>query len=389
MNGSGMGKVDFTRIQRLSFALGVVALAACTAGALADPTQFFRSYLVGYLYWVGIALGSLAIVMLHHLTGGRWGSAIRRLLESGTRTLPLMAVLLAPVLFGLPRLYEWARPEAMAHDELLRHKAPYLNVPFFLVRMAAYFAIWLALSYFLNKWSAEQDRASSPSLKSRLQTLSGPGLLLYGLTMTFASVDWVMSLEPHWYSTIYGIIFVVGQALATLAFCTVALALLMRRTSLAEFVKPSHFHDLGNLTLAFVMLWAYVAFSQFLIIWAGNLPEETPWYVRRLNGGWGWIAGFLIIFHFLLPFALLLVRENKRRIGVLAGLAAVVVVVRWVDLFWIIAPAFHQERLYIHWMDVAALAGIGGIWVAVFTWQLSRRPLEPLEALRAEGGVHG
>jgi hypothetical protein len=253
--------------------------------------------------------------------------------------------------------------------------------------MVFYFTVWLALAYFLNKWSAEQDLAPSPSLKTRLRNLSGPGLVLWGLTITFASVDWVMSLEPHWFSTIYGAIFMVGQALATLAFVIIALMVLADREPFRDFLKPSHFHDLGNLMFAFVMLWAYVVFSQFLIIWAGNLPEETPWYVRRLNGGWGWIALSLVVFQFALPFLLLLVRENKRRIGVLASIAGIILAMRLLDLYWVVTPAFYQNRIHIHWMDVAAPVAIGGIWIAAFVWQLKKRPLLPSHEVSSEGGL--
>lgn len=365
------------RIQRSALAAGGVALAACVAGAAGNPQRFLESYLVGYLFWTGIALGCAALLMLHHLVGGGWGVAIRRLLESGTRTFPLAAVLALPVLLGLRSLYVWARPEAVAGDKLLQHKQPYLNVPFFLGRTAFYFAVWLALAWALNRWSAEEDRTGSPAVRSRLQRLSGPGLILYGLTVTFASVDWVMSLEPHWYSTIYGILFMVGQALATLAFAITALLVVGTRPPLAEILTPQNFHDLGNLTLAFVMLWAYVAFSQFLIIWSGNLPEEIPWYIARTRGGWGAVAVGLILFHFALPFLLLLSRQNKRRLRTLGVLAGAILVLRLVDLYWIVAPAFRRPELAVHWMDVAAPVGVGGLWIGAFVWQLKRRPLVP------------
>jgi hypothetical protein len=368
-------------IQRRALVVGAAGLLVCVLGAIGSPRQFFQSYLVGYLFWAGIALGCTAIVMLHHLVGGGWGVAIRRLLESGTRTFPFLALLLIPLLFGLRHLYIWARPDVVAADELLQHKQPYLNVPFFLLRTAFYFAVWLVLAYFLNRWSGEQDRAQSPAVQGRLQKLSGPGLVIYGLTVTFASVDWVMSLEPHWYSTIYGIIFMVGQALATLAFVITALMVLSSRTVLGDMLTAQNFHDLGNLMLAFVMLWAYVAFSQFLIVWSGNLPEEIPWYIARMGGGWGWIAGGLIVFHFALPFLLLLSRQNKRRLRTLATLAAAMLVLRLVDLFWIVAPAFHEKQFHVHWMDLAAPVGIGGIWIAAFVWQLKRRPLLPAGAV--------
>jgi hypothetical protein len=378
---SGYTAADFDRFQRRAGAAGIAALAACAAGAAGSPDQFFRSYLFAYLFWIGIALGCFAIVMLHHLVGGSWGVVIRRLLESGAGTLPLMAVLVLPLVAGLPRLYVWARPEAVAGDELLRHKAPYLNVPFFVGRLVFYFAVWIALAHLLNKWSEEQDRTLSPQVKTRLQLLSGPGLVLYGLTVTFASVDWVMSLEPHWFSTIYGILFMTGEALATLAFVILALLVLVRRKPMADVLKATHFHDLGNLMLAFVMLWAYVCFSQFLIIWSGNLPEEIPWYLRRLTGGWGWVAVVLVVFHFALPFVLLLSRANKQRLQILAGIAGGVLVVRLVDLFWMVMPAFHPGGFRVHWMDLLMPVGIGGLWLAAFVWRLKRRALLP-----AEGG---
>ncbi len=379
MNGAASTLADLARFERRALIAGAAALALCVPGMLADPAQMLRSYLVAYLFWMGIALGCFALLMLHHMVGGGWGAVIRRLLESGTRTLPLMALLLAPVLLNLPKLYLWARPEVVSHDEVLLHKTAYLNVPFFLGRTAFYFAVWLALAWLLNRWSAEQDRAGIAAARSRLQAISAPGLLLFGLTVTFASIDWVMSLEPHWYSTIYGVIFMVGSALSTLAFVVIMLMLLSTRRPMSDTLRASHFHDLGNLMLAFVMLWAYTSLSQFLIIWMGNLPEETPWYLTRLNGGWGWVAAALVLFHFALPFLLLLARENKRRVRVLAGLAVAMLAIRLADIFWVVAPAFHEEHLKVHWLDLIAPVGVGGLWFAYFLRQLRSRPLEPLE----------
>jgi hypothetical protein len=365
------------RIQQQSVLVGGVGLVLCLAGAFLDSEQFFRSYLLAYLFWIGIALGSLAIVMLHHLVGGAWGSVIRRLLESGTQTLPLMALLFAPLLFGLQDLYIWARPQEVLADELLRHKSPYLNVPFFVTRTALYFAAWIGAAYLLNKWSLEHDRAGEPAVTRRLRFLSGPGLVLYGLTVTFASIDWVMSLEPHWLSTIYGILFIVGQGLATLAFVIIVLSLLADREPLSKVISASHFHDLGNLLLAFVMLWTYIAFSQYLIIWSGNLPEEIPWILHRTTGGWEWIGLLLVPFHFVLPFLLLLSRDTKRKARMLFKVALLIFLMRLVDLFWLVAPAFHPSGLSLHWMDLAATIGVGGIWIAVFVWQLKGRPILP------------
>jgi hypothetical protein len=343
---------------------------------------------MAYLFWTGIALGCFAIVMLHHMVGGGWGFVIRRLLESGTRTIPLMAVLFLPLFLGLHDLYEWTHSEVVSNDEVLQHKSPYLNVTSFSIRAAAYFAIWMIGAYFLNKWSLEQDRTADRALTRRLQILSGPGLVVYGATVTFASVDWAMSLEPHWFSTIYGIVFMVGQGLATLAFMIIALALLANRKPLSDVVSPQHFHDLGNLMLAFVMLWAYVVFSQFLIIWSGNLPEEIPWYLRRTEGGWQWIAIMLAVFHFALPFVLLLSRGTKRKVRALAMVAVAMIFMRLIDMFWLVAPA-HRTGLSIHWLDVAAPIGIGGIWVAAFVWQLKGKALLPIYDPRLEETLHG
>jgi hypothetical protein len=365
-------------IQRRALLAGGAALAVCAIGAFASPGQFFRAYLVGFLFWGGIALGCTAFLMLYHLVGGGWGLVTRRLLESGTRTLPLLAALMIPLLFGLRYLYVWARPEALAENELLRHKTAYLNIPFFIARTAFYFACWLGLAFLLNKWSAEQDRDPSASVKNRLRNLSAPGLLLYGLTVSFAAVDWAMSLEPLWFSTIYGIVFMVGQGLTALAFVIAVLLLLGTRDPLADILEPDHLHDLGNLMLAFVMLWAYVSFSQFLIIWSGNLAEEIPWYITRLHGGWGWVAAALLAFHFVLPFLLLLSRRNKRRLRVLGTIAAAMLVIRLMDLLWIVVPAFAEGRSGIHWMDLLVPVGLGGIWIATFVWQLRGRPLSPV-----------
>jgi hypothetical protein len=380
------GELD--RIQRRSLLVGGAGLALCALGAVLDPAQFFRSYLTAYLFWIGIALGSLAILMLHHLVGGAWGFVIRRALESAAGTLPVMALLFAPLLFGLADLYVWARPDEVAGSELLQHKSPYLNVPFFMIRAAIYFAAWIGLAFLFNQWSLEQDRTADPSLSHRLQMLSGPGLLVYGLTMTFGSIDWVMSLEPEWFSTIYGITFMVGQGLAGLAFAILVAVLLADRPPLAGVVSSSQFHDLGNLLLAFVMLWAYMAFSQFLIIWTGNLPEEIPWYLHRAEGGWIWVGLFVLIFHFAVPFLLLLSRRTKRRLHMLFAVAMMIVVMRLVDLFWLVAPSFHPSGLRVHWMDLLAPIGVGGIWMGVFARHLKGRPLLPLHDPEVQAAFH-
>lgn len=374
---AGTHPVEIARVQRLALAVGVLGAIGCAVGAIREPSQFVHSYLFGYLPFLGIALGSLAILQLHHLSGGAWGLVIRRILESGTQTLPLLALLFVPIVLGVRDLYLWAQPEAVAADELLRHKSVYLNVPFFVVRAVAYFASWVGIAWVLNRWSALPEAGGLPPPR-RFRLLAGPGLAVYGLTITFASVDWAMSLDPHWFSTIYGLTFGVGQVLAAFAFAILVAILLGREAPLARLVTPERLNDLGNFLLTFVMLWAYLAYSQYLLIWAGNVRDEIPWYLERQQGGWTRVAQVLIVGHFAVPFFLLLLRDVKRS-GLRLGLVCVAILgMRFVDLFWILVPAYHRAGAQIHWLDVATPIGIGGLWLATFLRHLQRRSLLPL-----------
>jgi hypothetical protein len=365
---------DFDRIRQRASIIGGVGLLLCAIGWFANPDQFYRSYLVGFMFWNGLALGCMAIAFLHQLSGGAWGSVIRRILESATRTFPVTLVLFLPLLFGIHRLYVWSNPAAVAADKTLQHKAAYLNVPFFIGRAGLYFAIWLTVSYFFNKWSLEQDRTGAESWGSKMEGLAGPGLLLYGATVTFSSIDWFMSLDPHWFSTIYGILFIGGQGVSALAFAIAVIVLISARPPFSEIVTSKHLRDLGTLLFAFIMLWAYFNFSQFLLMWAGNLPNEIPWYLKRMQGGWLWVGLCLVLFHFALPFLLLLSRDVKRNPKLMVVVAVWLLVMRIVDLFWLSA----SDSFQVHWLDLAAPAGLGGIWIAAFFWQLKQRPLLPL-----------
>jgi hypothetical protein len=392
MNNLDVELTDVEPILKRSLQVGVIALALCLAGAYFDRQQFFRSYLMAYVFWLGIPLGCFGIVMIHHLVGGTWGFVIQRPLESAIRTFPVMALLFLPVFFGLPDLYVWARPEAVAHDKILQQKSLYLNVSSFSFRAALYFAIWILVGTFLTRWSREQDRTANTSLVERLQNLSGPGLVLYGLTVTFSAIDWLMSLEPRWYSTIYGMIFMVSHGLVALAFVIGVAFFLSRREALSEVMAPWVFQDLGNLLLAFVMLWAYTSFSQFLLIWVENLSHEIPWYLHRTMGGWGAIAVALLVLQFALPFLLLLSRAVKRKAATLCGVAVMIGLMHWVELFWFVAPTFHPQGLSIHWTTVVAPIAIGGIWFSAFLWQLQGHSLLPFRdprfvAIMEEKGV--
>lgn len=359
--------------------VGVVAAIVAIIGAFVSPDQFFRGYLMGYMWTLGIALGSLALLMVGHLSGGNWWMLTRRIFEAAAGTLPVWAILFIPVIVGMPKLFVWTHPEHVTGDHVLMSKAGYLNTPFWIGRAVLYFAIWIALTWFLRKWSARQDTDASPLVWKRMKTVAAPGILIYGLTITFASVDWVMSLDPHWFSTIYGMLFMAGQALSALSFAIAMLVLLARYTPMSEVVREDRLHDLGKLMLALTMVWAYFSFSQWLIIWMANLPEEIGWYLHRIKNGWQWVALGLILLQFALPFALLLSRDLKRDARRLVPVAFLVFFARFVDIFWLVAPnpfpGPQYHHIGFHWTYVAAPLALLGIWLAVFAYNLSKRPL--------------
>ncbi|HSC77433.1 MAG TPA: hypothetical protein VLB32_02620 [Candidatus Acidoferrales bacterium] len=371
---NGMPELD--RLQKAALIAGGVAAVLCVVGAVMTPHQFYRSYLVGFLFWTGISLGCFAVLLLHHIFGAAWGFVVQRTLEAGTRTLPLMAVLFLPLLLGMHALYEWTHAEVVAGDPVLQQKSVYLNTGFFVGRAVFYFLVWIGIATLLNRWSQQLDASGAPELAARLSNSGPPGLLLYGFTVTFATVDWVMSVDPHWYSTIFALIFIAGQVLSTIAFAILMTRLLGERPPLAGVLRPAHLHDLGNLMFAFTMIWAYVSFSQFLIIWSGNLPETITWYKARSEGGWQWVAVGLFLFSFALPFVILLSRWVKQRARLLARVAAWVLFMRLVELFWIVQPSF-RPNLSLHWLDVAAPIAVGGFWLAFYIRQLKSRPLLP------------
>lgn len=366
---------DIERYEQVAFFIGLIGLFASIAGFFLNRAQFFQSYLFSYIFWLGMALGCLGLVMLNHVVGGKWGLVVRRLLEVGSLNLPVMAALIIPILFGLGYLYIWTHADVVAHDEALQKKIGYLNVPFFLTRAAIYFLIWSLYAIVLNRLSSAQDRTGDETLIERMKTISAPGLVIFTVSATFAFIDWVMSLEPHWYSTIYGLMFLIGQVLQALALMVALLILFSDRKPLRDVLTPQHFHDLGNLILAFTVLWAYLSFSQFLIIWAGNLPEEIPWYLTRLHGGWNVVAVLLVLFHFAVPFVVLLQREAKRRAQILLFICCGMLIVRIVDVFWVIEPSLRPTGFAVHWMDIATFLGIGGVWIGMFFRQLKSRPL--------------
>ncbi len=387
MNEAVKSRPDFHQLPAQCAGAGAAFLILGLIGGIHDFDEFFRAYLIAFLFWLGVTLGCLALLMLQHLTGGRWALVIRRILEAGTRTLPVMAVAALPILLGMKSLYVWARPGQI--DPVITAKHAYLNPIFFAVRMVFYFACWSTLSHFLNKWSREEDRGGNLALWTRMESLSGGGLVLFGFTLNFAAVDWVMSLEPRWYSTIYGLLLMTGMTLAAMAFVIVVLIWLSEEEPLSSALTPSYFQDLGSILLMFVMLWAYLEFSQYLIIWGENLSGEIPWYLRRLQGGWGVVGLTLVLLNFALPFFLLLFRHVKRRVKSLLSVALLVLVMRIIDMCWMVFPAFGDSQPAWRMIALVVLLpmGIGGVWFGYFAWQLQQLPLLPVNDPRMKGAM--
>jgi hypothetical protein len=376
-----------SRLQMRAVIVSVLALILVIIGAVMNPPVFFRGWLMAWLLWLGVALGSLALQMLQFLSGGQWGVVSRRVFEAAGQTLPLLAILFIPILFGMGTLYPWTHPDLVAGDAVLQHKHAYLNVPFFVIRAILYFVIWIGTAILVSRAGDHQDE---PGARSRASAYSGLGLVLYFFTMTFAATDWAQSLQPHWYSTIWGFLFIVGQGLSAMSLGICAILLLAQWPPMRGIVRERHMHDLGKLLFMFVMLWAYLSFSQLLIIWAGNLPEEIPWYVERLATNWAGVAVALLLFQFLFPFLLLLSRPLKRHAFPLMSVAILLFVMRQVDVFWMIVPDAQQSGIQLHWLHFVCPIAIGAGWIAFWIWQVRRKPLLPGNDPRfAEVIAHG
>ena len=374
-------------ISQRALVVGVVFGLGALVLAFARPDEFYRGYLLGYMDWLGVALGSMAIVMIRHLTGGGWGTVIRRVLGAAMRTLPYMAALFIPIIIAVlgHRMYPWLMaPEAIQDPHIREHlerhsfiKGAYLNSTGFIIRAILYLAIWNLLSFLLSKWSRQTDNPSAPDNTQKFKAVAGPGLILYGFTITFAVIDWVMSLDPSWISTIFGLLILAGQLLSAICFAIVVERILVDYKPMSEMLRPDFVHDHGKWTLVFIMLWAYFSFSQWLIIWAGNLPNEITFYLKRINHGWGYVAVFLALFHFCIPFVILLSRPFKRDIRKLVWLAVWLLFMRFVDLFWIIEPNF-STNFTVTLADIVVPIAIGSVWIFFFCRNLASLPMLPV-----------
>jgi hypothetical protein len=368
------------KFQGIAVVVGVVGIAALLAGFfITNPEQFLRSYLVGFTFWNGMALGCLVLMMIQYMTGGAWGMMARRTFEAGSRVLPLMALLVIPIYLGATHLFPWTYPAA-AHDQVLIAKSWWLNLPGFYIRAPLYYIIWGALMFLLNKWSLEQDSNPDQYIAKRLERLSGAGIVIFTFSMTAAAIDWLMSLSPHWFSTIFGLLVIIGQVLSALALCVATFVLMANYAPLKTLITKRHLHDLGKLMLALTMLWAYLSFSQLILIWSGNLPEEISYYIDRLNGGWEYVGALLLLFHFAFPFLMLLSQKLKKNPKTISTIAIYIILIRLLDIIWLVEPNFGNQHLNIHWMDFAAPIGMGGLWLAYFFFNLRQRPILPVNA---------
>ena len=395
---------DINRWRTIALGIGGIGSIVILVIALLFPEQredALRAWLLGFIFWGGIGIGGLGILLLQYLTGGAWGIAIRRIAEAASRTLPIIFVLFLPIMFGMTYIYEWTDLLPIGDkvvDKIVKWKQPYLSVEWWIFRAVAYFILWGIMAFFLNRWGLRQDQAKTPEEAAKMaadaSAFSGPTMVFFVLVVSFAAIDWVMTLDPHWFSTIWGLLFAVGWALSFFCFAVAIWAVLSDKPPMNRILGKRHFHDVGKLMLALVMVWAYFNFSQFLIIWSGNLPEETRWYLTRMDGTWGVIGILLIVFHFAFPFLVLLNREVKRNSKWLAILACFILFLRLVDMFYLIGPSprvsGHGAGFHISWMDFVAPVAVGGIWLWYFFGELLKRPLMPVNDPYFESAIeHG
>ena len=363
-------------MQKPAIGVGGLALVASFAGALVWPKAFFEGWLIAFLFWLGAALGSTGILMLQYISGGRWGAAIRRPLEAAASNVPMMALCFVPVALGIGHLYEWSDPEMVAHSSALQHKAVYLNTPFFIARAAFFFGVWILLSKKLVGWSREQDAQGHDQKRAdSTSVLSHAGMIAYALTMSLAGIDWGMSLESHWFSHIYGLMFTGCQILTAMTVAVMTASRMADHRPISVVLSPDRFQDLGKLLLAFTMVWTYFQLSQYLIMWSANMPEEVGWYLVRNANGWQHVTYFLFAFHFLVPFGLLLSRNRKRDPRKIAGVAALLCFMQYVDVYWWISPSLNKEAFFLHPLHITTALGIGGVWVWAYIGNLAAHPI--------------
>ncbi len=376
------------RFGKIMLAAGVLGLLLSVVGYFTNSKQFYHSYLTAYCFWWTIVLGGLFFTLLHHLTGASWSVVLRRIPETLMATLPALAVLFIPLLFGLHDLYHWSHADAVAADALLAKKAPYLNSGFFIVRTIGYFVIWYLLARSLYKISLAQDHHPSDKQTHKMRRLSAPGMLLFALTLTFASFDWLMSLDAHWFSTIFGVYIFSGTVLAVISFVTLFALMLRTKGILKETITVEHYHDLGKLLFGFTVFWAYIAFSQYFLIWYANIPEETIWFQHRWQGSWKYVSLLIVFGHFVLPFLVLLGRAAKRNLKVMTFMGCWMLFIHWVDFYWLVFPNLHHHGIHISWMDFTSMLAVGGVTLWYFWRRLTAQALVPCNDPKLQASIN-
>ena len=368
----------WNRLPMIGSAVAVLGIAGCAILGPGNPKQFYFSWLVSFLYFLTLALGGLFFVLIQYASQGSWGIVVRRIGETVFATMPVLAVLFVPVLFGLHDLYSWSVPGAADHDALLQWKSPFLNVRFFVIRAVIYFLSWSTIALVYYSRSRSQDTTGDPAVSARLRRFAGPAIIVMAITSTFASIDWIVSLSPRWYSTMFGVYFFAGSFIGFIALMSVLVPAMRRAGLLETVITPEHLHDIGKFLFAFMCFWAYIAFSQFLLIWYGNLPEEAIWYKARITASWKSVAVLLMVGHFGVPFLYLIGRSVKRHAATLALGGAWLLTMHFVDLYWQVMPTLHTEGVSVTALDLAAFLAVGGCFVAAMGWLMRRQALVPL-----------
>lgn len=365
-------------LAKISLVLGLLGLAASGYGFTIDKGQLMHSYLTSFMFWISIALGGLFFVLVNYLANARWSVVTRKISESIMCSFPLLLILFIPILFSIHELYHWSHEEAVATDLILQTKTSYLNTPFFIIRSVGYFVIWIILTILLGNKSMSNEKKADPHYYKKVRKISAPGMILFAITITFASFDWLMSLDPHWFSTIFGVYLFSGSFLAFLCFFVLIGKYLASQGILKDIITVEHYHDVGKLMFGFIIFWSYMAFSQYFLIWYANIPEETYWFLKRWEGSWVTMSMVLLFGHFVIPFILMLTRWSKRNTFMLVFMALWILAMRWVDLYWLIFPTHSESGVYLSWMDLSTMVGIGGVFVWFVMFRMTKDKLIPL-----------
>ncbi len=381
LNGTGLA-------ERLAFIIGGISIALSAVAFWVDPGQFYFSWLVAFVFWTSIALGGLFFTLIHHLTGATWSVVVRRFFEVLMTNMPFLLLMAIPVFLGMHELYHWSHADAVSHDHLLQHKAAFLNVPFFIIRTLIYFAVWIVLTTLLYRISLKQDDGASSLIIKKLNKVSAPGVILFAFTTAFAAFDWLMSLDPHWYSTIFGVYYFAGSVMAVMAVLILIVMYFRKNGILTDVITPEHDHDFGKLLFTYMVFWAYMAFSQYFLIWYANIPEETVWFIHRWEGSWKLASQLLVLGHFVVPFLILMIRASKRSNLILSFMAIWLLFMHWLDMYWLAVPTLHPHGMQLSWIDLATMLGIGGLYMGLFFYRLRKHAILPIGDPKLNDSIH-